>query len=55
VIQHGGLVPTLLRKAEALTLPGEIGYIIKDISGCYPNMPKPEISLAQRDTVAELT
>ena len=43
-----------MRKAEALTPHGEIGYIIKDVTGCYPNMPKPEISLAQRDTVAEL-
>ena len=29
-----------LSLAEALAPPGELGYIIKDVTGCYPSMPK---------------
>ena len=53
VINHSGAVPAFLRYANAaLGHRGQIKYTIKDIDGCYPNMPKMEIRRAMR-AVAE--
>ena len=54
-IQHGGQVPAFLKNATELVPEGELMYVIKDIDGCYPNMPKADISLALRDITQEMS
>ena len=36
-------VPKFLREAEKLNQMGNLRCIIRDVEGCYPNMPKPAI------------
>ena len=40
VTNHSGIVPRFLDEANELAQHGEIKFVIKDIEGCYPNMPK---------------
>ena len=54
VIPHGGKVPEFLKDAQELKKEGRINYVIKDIEGCYPHMPKEIIRFAMRDMVTEL-
>jgi hypothetical protein len=42
-------VPAFLRKAEQIAQHGELQVKVKDITGCYPNMPKETIRFAMRD------
>jgi len=53
VMHHGGQVPDFLREAEKLREYGEIGAIIRDITGCFPNMPKETIRFALRKIAQE--
>jgi hypothetical protein len=53
VMHHGGKVPDFLREAEKLREYGEIGAIIRDITGCFPNMPKETIRFALRKIAQE--
>ena len=54
VLNHGGLVPAFLKEAEQLRAFGEIDVIIRDIEGCYPNMPKETIRWALRRIAKDL-
>jgi hypothetical protein len=54
IIEHGGKVPAFLKEAQSLAKEGQIKYVIKDIEGCYPHMPKEVIRFAMRDIVQEL-
>ena len=43
-------VPTFLREVEAeFRGKGELKHVIRDIEGCFPNMPKDAIRLGLRD------
>ena len=54
VLKEGGQVPQFLKAAaERVSSQGELKYVIKDVEGCFPNMPKPEIMLAARDILQE--
>ena len=56
VIKHGGEVPKFLTEAQkALGDKGKMAYVIKDIEGCFPNMPKEAIRLALTDISKEIT
>ena len=56
VIKHGGLVTQYMREAETkLQGLGEIRCVIKDIEGCFPNMPKDAIRLALRSELQKIT
>ena len=54
IIPHGGKVPEFLQDVTELQTKGELTYVIKDIEGCYPHMPKEIIRFAMRDMVEEL-
>ena len=54
IIPHGGKVPDFLKEVTELGKEGELAYVIKDIEGCYPHMPKEIIRFAMRDMVEEL-
>ena len=54
IINHGGKVPAFLEEANKLRQYGEIKYVIKDIEGCFPNMPKPIIRHAMRKIVHDI-
>ena len=44
----------LVLHVTELQTKGELTYVIKDIEGCYPHMPKEIIRFAMRDMVEEL-
>ena len=47
-------VPEFFRETEKkLGKLGEIEYIIRDIEGCFPNMPKEAIRLALREEASK--
>ena len=35
IIEHGGKVPDFLEEAKELSVHGKLGYMVKDIEGCY--------------------
>jgi predicted GIY-YIG superfamily endonuclease len=56
VIQHGGQVIQFLKDAERkLQHLGQLRCDIKDIDGCFPNMPKEVIRLALRSELKKIT
>ena len=55
VINHGGLVPAYLREAEdKLRERGQIHCMVRDIEGCFPNMPKDFIRMGLRSELHKL-
>ena len=55
VIEHSGKVPNFLQNAvSALQNKGDIIYTIKDIEGCFPNMPKEAIKFGLLELTAQL-
>ena len=55
VIAHGGEVPKFLEEASKLRYYGNLSYVIKDIEGCFPNMPKDIIRHALRKVSQDIT
>ena len=56
VITKGDDVPRFYEEAQSkLENLGDIQYIIKDIEGCFPNMPKDIIRHALRDLLRQIT
>jgi len=54
-INQSGDVPQFLRHVNAqLAKRGELRYVIQDIEGCYPNMPKEAIRFGLRNLVSNL-
>ena len=47
-------VPAFLREAEKLKERGELRCIIRDVEGCYPNMPKEAIRRGLKDIADEV-
>jgi hypothetical protein len=54
IIPHGGKVPDFLEEAGRLRHYGEINYVIKDIEGCFPNMPKHIIRYSLRKIAKDM-
>ena len=55
VIKSGNEVPRFLDQAgEQLKALGELSVSIKDITGCFPNMPQEVIRFAMRDVAARI-
>lgn len=50
-IPHSGKVKEFLEEAEKKLQGGAIGYILKDIVGCFPNMPKDSIKTALSEKI----
>ena len=56
VIERSEDVPRFLEMATRLIgQHGPVGYVIKDIEGCYPAMPKDAIRMAMRDHIRRIT
>ena len=56
VIRHGGLVTDFMHTAEEkLRGKGRIQAVVRDIEGCFPNMPKEAIRLALRSELQKIT
>ncbi len=53
-IEQCGHVPNFLKEASTLSELGDIAVLVKDIEGCYPNMPKDAIRSGLRDIVSEI-
>ena len=55
VIQHGGQVTNFMREAEEkLGGKGQLKVVVKDIEGCFSNMPKEAIRLALRTELQKI-
>ena len=55
VIEHSGKVPAFLQGAvDSLCDKGDITYTIKDIEGCFPNMPKEAIEFGLLELTSQL-
>jgi hypothetical protein len=55
VIQHGGKLPEFFGKVqEKLENQGPIKCVVKDIEGCFPNMPKDAIRFGLRDLISKI-
>ena len=56
VIKHGGEVPKFLHESVDKLKPGDgrIKFAIKDIVGCFPNMPKEAIRLGLREMLKKV-
>ena len=46
-------IPDMLRTANN-QLQGKLKYVIKDIEGCYPNMPKDAIRTSMKTVLEEM-
>jgi hypothetical protein len=55
IIPHGGKVPQFLEEASKLRYYGDLSYVIKDIEGCFPNMPKHIIRHALKKVSQDIT
>ena len=55
IIKHSGEVPGFIEEAKRkLSNAGELGAVVKDITGCFPNMEKGKIRFALMDTLEQL-
>jgi hypothetical protein len=54
VLKQCDQVPKFLREAEKLNQMGDLRCIIRDVEGCYPNMPKPAIREALKQVATDV-
>ena len=55
VIERSEEVPQFLETASRmLSNMGPVDYCIKDVTGCFPNMPREAIRMAMRDHIARI-